>query len=89
MCYIGIRECTRDDDTKKYTTVEGPSLHTQKKLVRRIMGVKIADKRRMDELRVEVRLNENAKKKLIRSRLKWAGRVERMGDEKVAKRANI
>ena len=66
MCYIGIRECTRDDGTNTYTTVEGPSLHTQKQLVRRIMVVKRADQRRMDELRVEVRLNESLKKKLIK-----------------------
>ena len=28
------------------------------------------------------------KKKLVRRRLKWAGRVGRMGNEKLAKRAN-
>ena len=41
-------------------------------LVRRIIGVKRADKRRTDELGVE----ENIKKKLARSSLTWAGHAE-------------
>ena len=50
------------------------------------MGVKRADKRRMDELRLEVGVKESIKKELVTSRLKWAGHVERMGDEKPGKR---
>ena len=50
------------------------------------MGVERADKRRMDEMRVEVGGKENVKKKLVRST--WAGHVERIGDEKLAKRAD-
>ena len=42
----------------------------------------------MDELRGEVGANESFKKKLVRSRLKWAGHVERMGDENLRKRAD-
>ena len=42
----------------------------------------------MDELRVEVGVQVIFKKKLARSRLKWAGNVERMEDEKLAKRAD-
>ena len=53
------------------------------------MGVKRADKRRMDELRVEVGLKERFKKNLVRTWLKWAGHVERMGDETLAKRAEL
>ena len=49
-------------------------------LVRIIIGVKRTDKRKMGELRVEVGGKERFKKKLVRDRLKWAGRVERMGD---------
>ena len=41
---------------------------------------------RMDELRMEVGVKESSKKKLARSRLIWAEHVERMGDEKLAKR---
>ena len=47
------------------------------------MGLKTADTRRMDKLRVEVGVKESFKKKLVWSRLKWAGHVERMGDEKL------
>ena len=50
--------------------------------------MKGADKRRMDELRVEVGVKESFKKKLARRRKKWAGHVERMGDGKLAKRAD-
>ena len=35
----------------------------------------------MDELRVEVGVKESFKKKLVRSRLKWADQMERMGNE--------
>ena len=52
--------------------------------IRRIAGVKRADKRRRDELRVEVGGKENVKTKLVKGRLKWAGHDERMGDEKLA-----
>ena len=57
-------------------------------LVRRIVGVKRADKRRTDELRVEVGVKDNFKKKLARNCLTWAGHAEMMGDEKLAKRAD-
>ena len=67
---------------------EKVQLCTHKNVVRRITGVKTADKSRMDELRVKVGVKESFKKKLVRSSLKWAGRVERMGDEKVTKRAD-
>ena len=42
----------------------------------------------MDVLRVEVGVKENVKKKFVMSMLKWAGRVKRMGDEKLTKRAD-
>ena len=42
--------------------------------------MKRVDKRRMDELRVEVGVKDSFQNKLVRSRLKWAGHVERMGD---------
>ena len=61
-------------------------------LVRRIVGVKRADKRRMNELRVEVggrREEVSFKKTLARSRLTWAGHVDRMGDEKLSKSADV
>ena len=57
-------------------------------LVRIIVGVKRADKRRRDKLRLEVGVKERFKKKSVRSSLIWASHVERMGDEKLAKRAD-
>ena len=56
-------------------------------LVRRIVGAKRADKRTMDELRVEVGVKEGFQKKLLRST--WTGHVGKMGDEKLAKRADV
>ena len=45
--------------------------------------VKRADGRRIDEMRVEVGLKESFKNNiLVKSKLTWAGHVERIGDEK-------
>ena len=57
-------------------------------LVRGTVEVNRAQKRRMCELRVEVGVKEDLKKKLVTSTLTWVGHVERMGDEKLAKRAD-
>ena len=43
----------------------------------------------MYKLSVEVGVKESFRKNLVRSRLKWARHVERMGDEKLAKRADV
>ena len=40
--------------------------------------MKSIDKRRMEELREEVGVRESLTRKLVRNRLKWAGRVERI-----------
>ena len=52
------------------------------------MGGKRADERRIKEMRVEVGVKEKAKNKLARSRLTWAGHVDKKGDEWLAKRAD-
>ena len=52
------------------------------------MGAKRADKRRMEELRMEVGVKGSFKKTFMRSSQKWAGHVGRMGDENQAKRAD-
>ena len=44
------------------------------------------DKRRMDELMVEVGVKESVNRKRVRIRLKWAGHVEGKEDETLAKR---
>ena len=50
--------------------------------VRRLLGIKRADKRRIEELTVEVGAKECFKNKLVTSKLKC--HVERMGDVKLA-----
>ena len=52
-------------------------------LVRRIMAVKRVYKRRTDELRVVIVVNENVKTKLAKGSLAWAGHEERNVDEKL------
>ena len=54
-------------------------------LVRIIVGVNRADKRRKDEMRVEVGVTESVKK-LVRGT--WVAHMERMGDEKLAKKTD-
>ena len=46
--------------------------------MRKIVVVKRIDKRRMEELRGEVGVTESLTRKLVRSRLKWAGHVDRI-----------
>ena len=55
---------------------------------RKNRGSEEADKRRIDELRVEVGVKECFKETLVRRRLKRVGHVETMGNEKLAKERN-
>ena len=55
--------------------------------VRKIAGVKRADRRRMVELRDETGVQRSLTERLVRSRLQWAGHVERMADDRLPKRA--
>ena len=50
-------------------------------MVRGMVRVKRADKRKMDSMRSEVGVKEHFKKKLVRSRLTWTDHVERIEDE--------
>ena len=56
--------------------------------VRRIARVKRIDKRRMEELSGVAGVRESLTKKLVMSRLMWAGHVERMEGVRVTKRAD-
>ena len=56
--------------------------------MRRIEGVKRIDKQRNEELRGEVGVRESLMRTLVRSRLKWAGHVERMEGVRLTKRAH-
>ena len=55
--------------------------------VRKIARVTGADRRRMVELREETGVQWSLTERLVRSRLQWAGHVERMADERLPKRA--
>ena len=46
-----------------------------------------ADRRRMVELREETEVQRILTERLVRSRLQWAGHVERMADDRLPKRA--
>ena len=55
--------------------------------VRKIARVTMADRRRMVELREETGVQRSLTERLVRSRLQWAGHVERMADDRLPKRA--
>ena len=57
--------------------------------VRRIAGVKRVDRRRMDELREEVGIQKCLMGRLVKSRLKWAGHVERMKEDRLPRMACV
>ena len=57
--------------------------------VRRIAGVKRVDRRRMDELREEVGIQKCLMGRLVKSRMKWAGHVERMKEDRLPRMAYI
>ena len=61
----------------------------ENKWVRWIAGVKRVDRRRMDELREEVGIQKCLMGRLVKSRLKWAGHVERMKEDRLPRMAYV
>ena len=57
--------------------------------VRRIAGVKKMDRRRMDELREEVGIQKCLMGRLAKSRMKWAGYVERLKEDRLPRMAYV
>ena len=57
--------------------------------VRRIAGVKRVDRRRMDELREKVGIQKCLMGRLVKSRMKWAGHVERMKEDRLPRMAYV
>ena len=55
--------------------------------VRKMARLKRADRRIMVELREETGVQRSLSERLVRSRLQWAGYVERMADDRLPKRA--
>ncbi len=51
--------------------------------------MKIVDRRRMDELREEVGIQKCLMGRLVKSRLKWAGHVERMKEDRLPRMAYV
>ena len=55
--------------------------------IRRIAGVRRVERRRMKDLREEVGTKACIVGKIVKSRMKWAGHMVRMKDEKLPKRS--
>ena len=55
--------------------------------IRRIAGVKRVERRRMKDLREEVGTKACIVGKIVKSRMKWAGHMVRMKDDKLPKRS--
>ena len=65
--------------TDRTTTTKAANVRNN--WVRKIARVTRADRRRMVELREETRVQRSLTERLVRSRLQWAGHVERMADD--------
>ena len=76
--------CHRDDGTNVETT--GKVQICKNNCMRRMLRVKNADKTRMGELRVEAGGRESVRKTLVRSRLKLASHLERLGGNDLTRR---
>ena len=55
--------------------------------VQRICKVTQEDRRKMKELREEIGMKKHPKMKVAGSRMRWAGHVQRMGEDRLSKRA--
>ena len=55
--------------------------------VRRICKVTQEDRRKMKELREEIGMKKHLKMKVAGSRMRWAGHVQRMSEDRLSKRA--
>ena len=55
--------------------------------VRRICKVTQEDRRKMKELRDEIGIKKHLKMKVVGSRMRWAGHVQRMDEDRLSKRA--
>ena len=80
--------CLYGTETLALTELQQHRLQVCKNnLVRKIARVTRANRRRMVELREETGVQCSLTERLVRSRLQWAGHVERMANERLPKRA--
>ena len=80
--------CLYGTETLAMTKLQQQRLHVCKNnWVRKIAGVKKADRRRMVELKEETGVHTSLPERLVRSRIQWAEHVERVADDRLPKRA--
>ena len=85
LCDTGMPVRNGNHDNDRTTTTKAASV--RKQLGAKIARVTRADRRRMAELREETGAQMSLTERLVRSRLQWAGHVERMADDRLPKRA--
>ena len=85
LCHTSLPVRDGNLGTDRTTTTKAGS--GDNNWVRQIARVTRADRRRMVELREETGVQRSLTERLVRSRLQWAGHVERMADERLPKRA--
>ena len=79
--------CLYGTETLALTELQQQRLHLcENNWVKTIARVTTADRRRMAELR-ETGAQKSLTERLVRSRVQWAGHVERMADDRLPKRA--
>ena len=85
---VNIPTCLYGTETLALTELQQQRLQVcENNWVRKIARVTLADRRRMVELREELGVQRSLTERLVRSRLQWAGHVERMADDRLPKRA--
>ena len=80
--------CLYGTETLALIELQQQRLHVcENNRVRKIARATRADRRRMVELREVTGVQRSLTERLVRSRLQWAGHVERMADDRLPKRA--
>ena len=86
LCHTGIP--VRNGNQLALTEIQQQRLQVcENNWVRQIARVTRADRRRMADLREETGVQSTLTERLVRSRLQWAGHVDRMEGDRQPKRA--
>ena len=86
--YINCKSCLYGTETLTLTDLQQKRLQVcENNWVRKIARATRADRRRMVELREETGVQRSLTERLARSRLQWAGHVERMANDRLPNRA--